>query len=151
MQNQTPETGRVSRTSATWARALRVFLGLCGIGALFAMLAVFIPYAWMDAAHQGAGLGKMPSEPVVGYLARSTSLLYAFMGGVFLIAASDVVRYRLVCVYLGATHVILGVVLFGVHLCEGMPQWWAVGEGGVNAAVGVVILYMVRRMRPTGA
>ena len=30
-----------------------------------------VPYSWMDAIHQGLGMGKLPDAPIVGYLVRS--------------------------------------------------------------------------------
>ena len=53
---------------------------LVGIGGLFALVPVFMPFSWMVATHRWLGLGEMPTAPVVEYLARSISAFYAFFG-----------------------------------------------------------------------
>lgn len=53
-------------------RFLRLFLWIVGTASLLAVAAVVMPYAWMNAIHQWLGMGRLPSDPIVGYLARST-------------------------------------------------------------------------------
>jgi hypothetical protein len=85
-------------------------------------------------------MGELPSEPVVGYLARSTSAFYAFLGGLFWVVSFDLHRHRMVLCYLGVVIVIFGAVLLVVDLLEGMPLWWSLGEGPINIVFGIVIL-----------
>ena len=64
-------------------RALQLFLRAIGSVALLAIFAVFMPYSWMKAVHGWLGMGTLPNDPIVGYLARSTSIFYALLGGLF--------------------------------------------------------------------
>ena len=127
-------------------RLLRLFLRIIGTAALLALVAVIMPYSWMNAIHQWLGMGQLPAEPIVGYLARSTSAFYALLGGLFWVASFDLHRHRMVLCYLGIVIVILGTALFVVDLLEGMPFWWTIGEGPFNIVFGVVILALARRL-----
>jgi len=124
----------------------RAFLRILGSGALVALVFVAAPYAWMDAIHQGLGMGKLPEEPVVGYLARSTSAFYAVLGGLAWLASFDLKRYRPVLLYLGATTVVFGVALGVVDWLEGMPPFWKIAEGPLDTAMGIAILWMSWRL-----
>src|SRR5258707_6338566 len=57
------------------ARRLALVLRGLGLFDLLALVAVAAPEHWIDMAHHWAGLGAFPGEPIVGYLARSTSAL----------------------------------------------------------------------------
>ena len=45
---------------------------------LTALFAVFLPVRWMAETHEWLGLGEFPESPLVDYLTRSASLLYAW-------------------------------------------------------------------------
>ena len=68
-------------------------LRLCGVVMLTALAAVVMPYEWMNVIHRQTGLGELPHVPIVGYLTRSISALYAFHGALLVFLASDVRRY----------------------------------------------------------
>ena len=68
----------------------------------------------MVAMHAHLGLGRLPDAPIVGYLARSTSAFYPVEGDLFWVVSFDLVRYRPVVRYLGATTAVFGVALLGV-------------------------------------
>ena len=117
---------------------LRYFVG---IGGLFALVPVFMPLSWMVATHRWLGLGEMPTAPVVEYLARSLSAFYAFFGGLCLVVAADLERYRPLIRFLGVAFVLFGIVFTGVDLSAGMPWWWTAIEGPPGSAFwGVDVL-----------
>lgn len=74
-------------------RALVWYLRIAAAVLLLALFAVFLPFEWMDAIHRGLGLGDLPKAPIVGYLTRSLSLLYALFGCLCLAVSFDVDRY----------------------------------------------------------
>ncbi|MHC4062021.1 MAG: hypothetical protein ACYSUC_10735 [Planctomycetota bacterium] len=127
-------------------RLLKLFLRIIGTVALLAVVAVVMPYSWMNTIHQWLGMGQLPSEPVVGYLARSASTFYALFGGLLWVTSCDLKRHRLVLLYLGAAVIIFGAALFVVDLLEGMPLYWSLAEGPVNVTFGIVILILSYRM-----
>ena len=125
---------------------LRLLLRIIGTAGLFAIIAVVMPYSWMNAIHKWLGMGELPAEPIVGYLARSTSAFYALLGGLFWVVSFDLNRHRVVLRYLGIVVVIFGAALFIIDLLEGMPLHWSLTEGPFNLAFGVVILLLTYRL-----
>ena len=127
-------------------RLFKLVLRIVGSAALLAIVAVVMPSSWMDAIHQWLGMGRLPAEPIVGYLARSTSAFYALLGGLLWVLSFDLHRYRPVLIYISAAIIFFGTALFAVDLLEGMPLWWSFGEGPFNTAFGVVILVLSYRL-----
>jgi hypothetical protein len=128
-------------------RFFRLFLRILGSAAGLAVLAVVMPYSWMDAIHQRLGMGKLPDEPIVGYLARSTSAFYALLGGLLWTVSFHLQRNRLVLRYLGVAIILFGITLFGVDLVEGLPLFWKICEGPSNMVFGIVILWISHRIK----
>lgn len=121
-------------------RLLRLFLALVGVADLLAIVVVFLPEAWLVWAHEAVGLGSFPQGRIVGYLARSTSLLYGIHGAMLLVLACDVAHYRALIRWYGRVIAVAGLLLVGVDIAESMPVWWTVFEGIAVVGIGVVIL-----------
>ena len=128
-------------------KALVLFLRVVGAGGLFALVPVFMPFAWMAATHRWLGLGEMPAAPVVEYLARSASALYALCGGLFLVLGSDLGRYRPLVQFLGVAFTLLGPVFLFIDLAAGMPWWWIAAEGPPGVVVGPLVYFLARHGR----
>lgn len=128
-------------------RFIKLFLQISGSVSGLAVFAVVMPYCWMDAIHQWLGMGKLPDEPIVGYLAWSTSAFYAMLGGLLWTASFHLHRNRLVLRYLGAAIIFLGIALFVVDWVEGMPLFWKICEGPITVAFGMVILWLSHRIK----
>src|SRR3954447_11181013 len=90
-----------------------LFRYLLGIGSLFALIPVVMPWSWMAATHRWLGLGEMPTGPIVEYLARCLSAFYALVGAFCLVMASDLERYRPLVRFFGVCLALLGVHLHG--------------------------------------
>jgi hypothetical protein len=128
-------------------RLLRFILRLFGTSSLFALIFVAAPFGWMDAIHARLGMGELPDAPVVGYLARSTSAFYALFGGLLWVLSFDLVRHRVVLMYLAFAIVGFGVALFAIDSAEGMPVFWRFWEGPMLVALGVTLVVLVRRVK----
>jgi hypothetical protein len=74
-------------------RILVWLLRISGVIMLTALGAVAMPYDWMNVIHQKQGLGELPHVPIVEYLTRSISALYALHGALLVFVASDLRRY----------------------------------------------------------
>ena len=135
-----PQTG--TRPERTLVLLIRVVGGV----SLLAVPFVFVPYSWMNGIHGWLGMGEMPSEPVVGYLARSTSAFYAMLGGLLLVLSCDVRRYRPVLVFLGAVVAVFGLALAVIDRAEGLPRFWCVWEGPFVVVFGVAMFLLGRRI-----
>ncbi len=125
-------------------RILAVLLRLVGALMLLALPAVVMPTAWMDGCHRALGLGPLPAGPIVEYLTRSISFLYAIHGGLLLVIASDLRRNLGVLVYLAAASMAFGAALVAIDLYAGLPVWWVVTEGPPLTALGLLILLLTR-------
>src|SRR5215475_11884669 len=121
-------------------RALVLLLRIVGVGALFALVSVFMPVSWMAATHRWLGLGEMPTGPVVEYLARSLSAFYALVGALCLVLAADLERYRPLVRFLGVAFALMSVALFGVDVAAGMPWWWSASEGPGGVVFGALLV-----------
>ena len=125
-------------------KVLVILLGFIGVTALFALVAVFMPFSWMAATHRWLGLGEMPTGPIVEYLARSLSGFYAFFGALCLAMAADVERYRRLVQFLGAALAVMSVVVFGIDWSINMPWWWTAFEGPPGVVFGIFMFYLAR-------
>src|SRR6059036_1435454 len=78
---------------------LKVRLQAFGAVTALALVPFVMPRSWMAAVHEWLGMGMLPDRPVVEYLARTTSALYGYLGGLYLVLATDVRRYARVITY----------------------------------------------------
>ena len=100
----------------------------------------------MRTLHTLADLGDMPDTPVVWYLARSASALYAMTGGLFWIVSADIGRHRLVLWYLAWSIAVLGTVLCVIDIWAAMPFPWTVTEGPSVLLMAAVMIYLLSRI-----
>lgn len=131
------------------ARFLQILLRVGGITMLLATFAIFMPVSWMAESHEWLGMGEFPESPLVDYLTRSISFLYALHGGLLLMVSGNLQRYRPVLLYLGIASAVGGVLLTGIDLHAGMPTWWTVTEGPPVALIGVLITWLILRISPS--
>jgi hypothetical protein len=127
-------------------RALVALLRIVGGVTALAFFAIFLPPDWMADTHRWLGLGDFPRAPIVDYLTRSVSALYAFHGGVVLLASTNPVQYKTLVRYIGWTSVVFGVVCVFIDLHAGMPAYWTIAEGPPVVVVGAVVLYLSRSL-----
>lgn len=128
------------------ARVVRWSLGLFGTVDLLATAAVVMPGEWMRAVHALCGLGEFPDGPLPLYLARSTSMLYAFHGAILWCLSTDVRRYQPVIRFLAAGTILCGLILIPIDLAAGIPSWWTWTEGPSFAVSGAWLLAWTSRM-----
>jgi hypothetical protein len=126
----------------TAERVLIVVLRAFGGLDLLALGAVVMPQPWMAAGHAWLGLGPLPNAPLVGYLARSASALYALHGALVLFISFDVRRYSRLITFLAAAALVHGAVMAGIDFAVGMPRLWSLGEGPAFAATGALVLLL---------
>jgi hypothetical protein len=125
-------------------RLLVLYLRLYACVVLLAAPAAVAPTAWLAWAYSGLGLGEWPDSPLLGYLARSASGLYAFVGGMMLLMSFDVRRYRPLLLYLVVGCLVGSVYLLVLDFLVGLPSWWALSEGLTVLVSGLLLLVLLR-------
>ena len=70
----------------------KVLLQAFGAVTVIALVPFVMPRSRMAAVHEWLGMCVLPDKPVVEYLARTNSALYGFLGGLYLLLATDVRR-----------------------------------------------------------
>ena len=129
--------------------ALKLILRLIGTSSALGAIFVAVPYEWMNSIHADLGLGTLPDAPIVGYLARSTSAMYAILGGLFWVLSFDLTRYRNVLIYFGCIFPLFGLALLAVDILEGLPMFWVLWEGPFIVIRGTTIHLLARRIPAT--
>lgn len=139
----------------TAMRALRVWLVVGGVSLLAALVGVFMPFSWMDAAHRWMDLGPLPRADIVEYLARALSAMYAMLGGLLLICAADPARLAAVVTYaLIAVAAVAIVMLMIMSLNRPRLVPWIAADAisaSVFAAVGLLLQRWARLGPGSGA
>jgi hypothetical protein len=134
-------------------RILVLLLRLGGAFMLMALGAVMMPFEWMNSIHAQTGLGELPDVPIVSYLNRSISALYALHGALLLFVAGDVRRYLPIVRFLAVAGALFGAVMIIIDCAVGMPLLWTVCEGPFILALNALVLWFSgrRHFPSTGA
>lgn len=109
---------------------------------LIALGGVVMPDHCMEIVHAWLGMGELPHAPVVDYLARSASLMYAQHAVVFLFLSTDVRRYRRLIRLMAVIAILSGGAMLAIDLKSGIPLFWTLieGPGYIVLATAVIIL-----------
>ena len=125
---------------------LRWLLIANGVMTLLALPAAFFPTSWMDMFHRRLELGPLPERPIVQYLARSVSALYAAFGSLTLVIAWDLRRFAPLVTWWGVVAILFGVILFWIDSHAPMPAHWTWGEVPYTVLTGSIVLMLESRM-----
>jgi hypothetical protein len=110
-------------------KTLILLLRISAIVLLVAVIPAVMPFSWMIAIHRQLGMSKLPEGPIIGYLTRSLSILYAMHGALVFFVSLDVRRYLPVVKCLAVLSVVLGAGLLVLDVVVGMPLFWVICEG----------------------
>ncbi len=131
---------------ATTARKVLTWvLRLLGVVAASALFTAVMPTGWMAAANDALGLEPYQSSPLMEYLTRSLSAVYALLGALTLYASREVERYLDLISFMGRLVCVLGVFLTAVAFWAGLPPAWAWVEGPLTVVLGLVMTWLARR------
>ncbi len=123
-------------------KLLALVLRLAGLGMLGALVFVFCPFGWMQAIHEWIGMGQLEYSPLISYLTRTLAALYAIIGSVFLVASTDLKRYRPLIKLLGLIAIFGGVGVTVFDWVLELPMFWTLLEGPLTALMGAALLLL---------
>jgi hypothetical protein len=118
------------------------FLRGSSVVLLSALVPAVMPFQWMVEIHARLGLGTLPDQPIIGYLTRSLSAMYALHGALVWYVSLDVRRHLGVVRCLGGLGLVFGAGMIVLDLAVGLPIAWAIGEGTSIIVLGAVILIL---------
>jgi hypothetical protein len=112
-----------------YEKTLILLLRISAVVLLLAIVPAIMPFSWMMAIHRQLGMGELPQGPIVGYLTRSLSAIYALHGALLLFLSFDVRRFLPVVKCIVLLCIALGAGLLLLDIAVGMPPGWIIGEG----------------------
>lgn len=127
-------------------KALVILLRTTAVISLSAVAAAVMPFAWMQAIHRFLGMGALPEGPIVGYLTRSLSAMYALHGAIVLFVSGDVRRYLPLVKCLALLAIAFGAGMLLLDVTVGMPPAWTACEGPFFVVLGGAILWLAGRV-----
>ncbi len=127
-------------------KALVWLLRASAVLLLTALVPAVMPFGWMVATHRWLGLGELPQGPIIGYLTRSLSMLYAVHGVLVFYLSLDVQRFLPVIRCLAALNIAFGIGMIVLDCQVGLPLWWILAEGPFLIALGAVLLWLAARI-----
>lgn len=133
--------------SASYEKTLVVVLQVSAIVLLTALVPAVMPFAWMDDIHRQLGLGELPDTPIVGYLTRSISAMYALHGAIVFFVSLDVRRYLPLVKFLAVLSILFGLGLLVLDHAVGLPPLWALCEGPSVIILGGIMLGLAGRFQ----
>ena len=134
------------------ARQMLIWLlRMAGAAMLCALFFVFCPFEWMALIHRRIGLGDLAYTPLLSYLIRTLSALYAILGAIFLFVAPDPDRYCPLIRFLGVLAVLGGVGVTALDAILHLPLLWTIAEGPLTIFLGVALIVLAGRSAATPA
>jgi len=123
---------------------------LAAVMLLTALIPVVMPFDWMKEIHSQLGMGELPEGPIMGYLTRSLSGMYAMHGALVFFVSLDVRRYLPVVKCLAVLGIVFGIGMLVLDIVVGMPPSWIAGEGPFIIVLGGIMLWLARQVQQIG-
>jgi hypothetical protein len=125
--------------------ALKRWLALVGWIQVSAIIAVFMPKAWMDACSELMGVDPLAATPLAGYLARLSSAMYVVHGSLLLVISKSLPKHLAVVPAFARTTLGLAAMMLWIDVVEGMPVDWTAMEFLALFVSGCVMEWLARR------
>jgi hypothetical protein len=123
-------------------KALVWLLRISGAILLTALVPVVMPFGWMQAIHREIGMGELPTGPIMGYLTRSLSMMYAIHGAYLIFISLDIRRYLPFVKFLATVSIFFGVSMAVLDYALTMPLGWILCEGPMVVVLSIVLLWL---------
>ena len=130
-------------------KTLVALMRLAAVMLLTALIPAVMPFAWMKDIHRSLGMGDLPEGPIMGYLTRSLSAMYAMHGALLFFLSLDIRRYLPMVKFLAVLSILFGSGMLVLDTTVGMPPSWIAGEGPFIIALGGVMLWLAGHVEPS--
>jgi len=134
--------------TARWMLVWVLWLG--GAAMLCALIFVFCPFGWMQAIHTRIGIGELAYTPLLSYLIRTLSAMYASMGAILVFISRDVERYRDLIRFLAWLSMLGGAGVTALDAILHLPWLWTMTEGPFTVLLGLVLIILATKMPVRG-
>jgi hypothetical protein len=128
-------------------KLLAALLRLSGVLLLTAIVPAVMPFSWMQDIHRRLGMGELPERPIMGYLTRSLSGMYAMHGALVFFVSLDVRRYLPLVKFFAVVCLVFGTGMLVLDIAIGMPPSWTAGEGPFVIVLGSVVFWLTGRIQ----
>ena len=125
-------------------------LRLGGAAMLCALIFVFCPFGWMQAIHTRIGIGELAYTPLLSYLIRTLSAMYASMGAILVFISCDVDRYRDLVRFVAWLSMLGGAGVTALDAILHLPWLWTMTEGPFTVLLGLVLIILATKMPVRG-
>jgi hypothetical protein len=125
---------------------MELVLRVVGGVMLVALVFVVCPFGWMQAIHERVGMGELGYTPLLSYLIRTLSAMYASVGALLLFVSRDVERYGPVIRLLAWIAIGGGAGVTALDAMLHLPAFWTATEGPLTVALGVVLLALLAKL-----
>ena len=130
-----------------YEKVLAFLLRVEAVVLLTALVPSMMPLDWMKDIHRYLGLGELPDGPIIGYLTRSLSVMYAMFGAMMLYVSRDVRRFLPVIKLITVLGVCFGLWMTALDFAVGMPKFWSVSEGPFIFLLYCGLSWLARRVQ----
>jgi hypothetical protein len=126
-------------------------LRITGVAMLGALVFMFCPFEWMAAIHRRIGIGELAYTPLLSYLIRTLSALYAILGAILLFISFDIDRYGLLIRLFGILAILGGLGVTILDAILHLPLFWTAAEGPLTVVLGIALIVLVHKTAVAGA
>jgi len=135
---------------STAEKVLVLLLRAAAVMMMLAVVPAVMPFAWMEAVSRYVGLEELPNAPIVDYLTRSLSAIYALHGALILFLSFDVQRYLPVIKCLIALGFVFGIGMLVLDFAVELPLMWTLCEGPFILIMCLVLWLLAGRVDTNG-
>ncbi|MBN1126492.1 MAG: hypothetical protein JXA82_15915 [Sedimentisphaerales bacterium] len=129
------------------ARTMLVLLvRMTAIAMLCGLVFVFCPFKWMTMIHSRIGMGSLEFTPLLSYLTRSLSAMYAIVGAFLMLISFDIEQYRPLLKLSGWIAILGGIGVTYLDAILKLPAFWTWMEGPLTILLGIAILWLLPRI-----
>ncbi|MBN1816356.1 MAG: hypothetical protein JW828_03290 [Sedimentisphaerales bacterium] len=136
----------MERTIMNARTMLVLLIRMTAVAMLCGLVFVFCPFEWMAEIHSRIGMGTLEYTPLLSYLTRSLSAMYAIVGASLMLVSFNIERYRPFLTLFGWIAILGGIGVTYLDAILKLPAFWTWMEGPLTILLGIAILFLLPRI-----